>query len=259
MFFPQRPYGALALLLVIFVLCFASHANAAGRTHHRHHHRACVVFCRTTQAHHHHATFEGFLRGVAAAKPIIHMQSESNTITVFGNREVETGGIFSGFFQDMSYRPNAAGALIGAARGQVAAMVRADAERLGVPASLALAVAHFESGFRMSLRGAAGERGAMQVLPQTAWHVGVGGSLYGPAGVEAGVRYLKEALDAQGRYGLCAALSAYNHGLGYVRCTGYGRTVLAIANGAPTLGAALIEARWSPRARRHHRWRRRYA
>src|SRR5579863_2288183 len=49
-------------------------------------------------------------------------------------------------------------------RGAVAALVRAKAEAVGVPVRLALAIAHFESGFRMVMQGAAGERGAMQVL-----------------------------------------------------------------------------------------------
>ena len=65
------------------------------------------------------------------------------------------------------------------ARAAVAAIVAAKAEALDVPARLALAVARFESGLRMSMRGTAGERGAMQVLPQTALQVGVAGNLYG--------------------------------------------------------------------------------
>ncbi len=140
-----------------------------------------------------------------------------------------------------------------AGRRGVAALVRAKAEALGVPVNLALAVAHFESGFRMGMRGGAGEKGAMQVLPQTARHLGVYGNLYGSAGIEAGVRYLREALAVQGRYGLCAALSAYNHGLGRVRCTGYGRTVLALAHGERSLRAAAWEAHWEPpHHHRHH-------
>ena len=85
------------------------------------------------------------------------------------------------------------------ARGAVAALVRTKAEALGVPVKLALAIARFESGLRMSMRGAAGERGAMQVLPQTARQIGVTGNLYGPAGIEAGVRYLKLALVCTSR------------------------------------------------------------
>jgi soluble lytic murein transglycosylase-like protein len=116
------------------------------------------------------------------------------------------------------------------ARGTVAAMVAAKAEALDVPARLALAVARFESGLRMSVRGAAGERGAMQVLPQTALQVGVAGNLYGQAGIEAGVRYLKLAMEMHGQAGWCAVASAYNRGVWRrSRCTPYGRAVTALA------------------------------
>ena len=116
------------------------------------------------------------------------------------------------------------------ARGAVAMLVEAKAEALGVPVRLALAIAHFESGFRMSMRGAAGERGAMQVLPQTARQVGVAGNLYGPAGIDAGVRYLRLALALHRRAGWCAVASAYNSGVWRgSRCTHYGRAVVALA------------------------------
>ncbi len=115
-------------------------------------------------------------------------------------------------------------------RGTVAALVRANAEALGVPVKLALAIARFELGLRMSMHGAAGERGAMQVLPQTARQVGVTGNLYGPAGIEAGVRYLRLALALHRRAGWCAVASAYNSGVWRgPRCTRYGRTVVAMA------------------------------
>jgi soluble lytic murein transglycosylase-like protein len=115
-------------------------------------------------------------------------------------------------------------------RNGVAALVRLRAEAIGVPVALALAVARFESGFRMATHGAAGERGAMQVLPQTARQVGIKGNLYGPAGIEAGVRYLKLALMLHRHAGWCAVASAYNVGVWRgSRCTAYGRSVTAIA------------------------------
>ena len=74
------------------------------------------------------------------------------------------------------------------------------------------------------------ERGAMQVLPQTARQVGVTGNLYGEAGIEAGVRYLKLALALHRRDGWCAVASAYNSGVRRgPRCTRYGRAVVALA------------------------------
>ncbi len=112
----------------------------------------------------------------------------------------------------------------------VESFIAARAVALGVPARLALAVARFESGLRMSMHGAAGERGAMQVLPQTARQVGVTGNLYGAAGIEAGVRYLKLALMLHRRAGWCAVASAYNSGVWRgAHCTDYGRAVAALA------------------------------
>lgn len=126
--------------------------------------------------------------------------------------------------------PNLRLAAGGFARRAVAALVRAKAEALGVPVKLALAIARFESGLRMSMHGAAGERGAMQVLPQTARQVGVTGNLYGPAGIEAGVRYLKLALALHRGAGWCAVASAYNSGVWRgPHCTRYGRMVTAMA------------------------------
>lgn len=115
-------------------------------------------------------------------------------------------------------------------RRGVAALVEANAIAIGVPVSLALAIARFESGLQMSVHGAAGERGAMQVLPQTARQIGVAGNLYGPAGIEAGVRYLKLAIALHRQAGWCAVASAYNAGVWrQSRCTAYGRAVLAMA------------------------------
>lgn len=122
--------------------------------------------------------------------------------------------------------------------GTVADKVARSAAAHGVPQDLALAVAKFESGFNPRKVGSSGERGAMQVLPATAHHVGVYGDLSGANGIEAGMRYLKQALEIQGRYGMCAAVSAYNHGIGRIYCSHYGRTVLALMMHQPWLRAA---------------------
>jgi soluble lytic murein transglycosylase-like protein len=129
---------------------------------------------------------------------------------------------------DKSARVNSGGA---PSRYAVAALVEAKAAAIGVPVSLALAIARFESGLHMLLHGSAGERGAMQVLPQTARQVGIAGNLYGPAGIEAGVRYLKLAIALHRRAGWCAVASAYNVGVWREsRCTAYGRAVVAMAS-----------------------------
>jgi soluble lytic murein transglycosylase-like protein len=101
------------------------------------------------------------------------------------------------------------------------------AEALGVPVNLALAVARYESGGRCGMRGRAGERGAMQVLPQTARSVGVTGNLYDCAtGIEAGLRYLRLAMMMHAQARWCAVASAYNHGTWHgSSCTRHGRLV----------------------------------
>lgn len=72
----------------------------------------------------------------------------------------------------------------------------------------------------------AGSMGIMQVKKGTAASVGVHGNLFDcRTGLEAGVGYLEQAIK---RYGDgCAAISAYNAGLGNSRCTRYGRSIIA--------------------------------
>ena len=109
-------------------------------------------------------------------------------------------------------------------------IVRQTAERHGVPVPLALGVAQTETRFRCNATGGVGERGVMQVRPQTARGVGVRGNLYKcEVGAEAGVRYLKLALaKAGGDWGIAARL--YNAGLGASHIiTDYVRKVLGAA------------------------------
>lgn len=118
----------------------------------------------------------------------------------------------------------------GAQAKDVRAIVRQKAEAHGVPPALASGVAHTESRFRCHVTGGVGERGAMQVRPATARMVGVKGNLYDCAtGIEAGMRYLKRALDlAGGDWGIAARL--YNAGLGASRIVSdYSRKVLRAA------------------------------
>ncbi len=53
-------------------------------------------------------------------------------------------------------------------RQAVKAIVIEEAVKLGVPISLALAVAHVESGFRARAESSKGARGVMQIMPDTA-------------------------------------------------------------------------------------------
>jgi len=98
----------------------------------------------------------------------------------------------------------------------------------GVPLPIAHAVVRMESGYNPHARSSAGAIGVMQVLPRTARAMGE--NAYDVDGnLRAGMKYLRLALASSSD--LCAAISAYEHGI-YVRrpfCTAYGRKVLAMA------------------------------
>ncbi|WP_187275054.1 lytic transglycosylase domain-containing protein [Methylobacterium sp. WL120] len=99
----------------------------------------------------------------------------------------------------------------------------------GVPPALAHGVVMVESRYRCNVTGG-GARGIMQVKPQTARGVGVGGNLHSCAtGIEAGMRVLRRALaSAHGNW--CAAATAFNQGSNpRGRCSAYGRRVLGLS------------------------------
>lgn len=96
----------------------------------------------------------------------------------------------------------------------IPSLVRAAAERHGVPAELALSVARRESSLRPDAVSPKGARGVMQLMPDTARELGVDPD--DPAqNIDGGVRYLKQQLDDFKDPRL--ALAAYNAGPGAVR------------------------------------------
>ncbi len=109
------------------------------------------------------------------------------------------------------------------------AMVTAAAERHRVPVAIAHSIVRVESGYNCNARSKSGAIGVMQTLTATARGVGVSGPLTDCAtSLEAGMRYLRQALDAHGVG--CAGLSAYERGIrGSGVCTAYGRKVMAMA------------------------------
>lgn len=127
-------------------------------------------------------------------------------------------------------------------QGPIEAMVRASARLYAVPEGLAIAVARVE-GMSCHKVGRVGERGPMQVRPQTARGMGLYPRTCGDW-INAGMRYLKMAIAMHGAG--CGGATAYNMGT-YTRgsyCSGYGRTVMALAHGGMP--------RWHSR-KRHHR------
>lgn len=102
-------------------------------------------------------------------------------------------------------------------RAQVGELIRAEAQAIGLPPALAMAVAWQESGWQQGLTSSAGAVGIMQLLPATGDWV-AGSMIGGPvnvwdagSNVRAGVRLLKHYHD---RYGGDRAriLAAYYQG-----------------------------------------------
>ncbi|MBB4076569.1 soluble lytic murein transglycosylase-like protein [Bartonella fuyuanensis] len=89
------------------------------------------------------------------------------------------------------------------------------ANKYNVPVNLAHAVVKFESNYKASIKGAAGEIGLMQIKPSTARGLGFNGSvqdLYDPAtNLEYGMRYLGRAYKLSGG-STCGTILKYNAG-----------------------------------------------
>jgi len=98
-------------------------------------------------------------------------------------------------------------------------LVRREAERQGLPAPVADAVVHVESGYDPGAVGSVGEVGLMQIRPATASMLGFSGAasaLFVPeTNIRLGVAYLVEAWRLA-RGDLCAALAKYRAGHGQV-------------------------------------------
>lgn len=106
-------------------------------------------------------------------------------------------------------------------------LVTSKAHQHGVPPALAHNIVRVESSYNCRAYNPSGASGAMQVKPATARGVGVYGNLLQcDVGIEAGMRYLKQALNkAMGDWGLAARY--YNAGLGATAIyTSYSRKVL---------------------------------
>lgn len=98
----------------------------------------------------------------------------------------------------------------------VKSMIVQEANAIGVPASLALAVARAESNFSCSVRSKAGAIGVMQIKYATAKGIGYRGSAKGlfdcRTNIKWGLKYLKQALvKARGNH--CVAAHLYYSGL----------------------------------------------
>ena len=99
------------------------------------------------------------------------------------------------------------------------------AAQYGVPASLASAIAHQESGFNNSVVSSAGARGVMQVMPDTFDYVDdvLGAGPQDPSSpqqnITAGVLYLRQLLREFG-FDQRTAVAAYYQGAASIRQSG---------------------------------------
>jgi hypothetical protein len=98
---------------------------------------------------------------------------------------------------------------------EVPELLRAAAERHGVPYRLALSVARTESSLQHRVISGTGAMGVMQLMPDTARELGLTDPFSIEQNVDGGVRYLKQLLTSY-RGNVRRALAAYNAGPGRI-------------------------------------------
>lgn len=112
------------------------------------------------------------------------------------------------------------------------------AQRNGVPAQLALAVARAESSLRAHAISRTGAMGLMQLMPDTATWLGVGDAFDPAQNTDGGTRYLAQLLRRY-RGDRVRALAAYNLGPGRVPARG----VLALPSETRTYVSRILGVR----------------
>jgi hypothetical protein len=140
--------------------------------------------------------------------------------------------------------------------GRYAREIQEIAARYGVSPGLVEAVIRVESAFNPWAVSRKGAQGLMQLMPRTAWALGVQDSFNPRQNIEGGVRHLRYLLD---RYpgNLTLALAAYNAGEGavdyyrgippYAETQQYVQKVLqhaGLPQGGPTAAPGQVIYRW---------------
>ena len=105
-----------------------------------------------------------------------------------------------------------------AAPNEIKRLIAASADRHGVDAGFALAIAFAESRFDRQRNSVKGARGPMQLIPETAARFGVDDICDPAANIDGGVAYLRQLFDEFQNPLLVAA--AYNAGESRIRASG---------------------------------------
>ncbi len=119
--------------------------------------------------------------------------------------------------------------VVGEQRSAIYAMVTRSAIEHGLPPALAHGIVRAESGYNCAAANQ-GALGIMQVKTATARSVGISGALRScGAGLEAGMRYLRQAYEVAGGNPARAA-TLYNQGLAArPRRSGYSQLVMRLS------------------------------